>query len=74
MRIYFRKPPLTTCGYPATGKHRVIALTNNFAKIDIPTAELEFLGWGEGVIPDHLRDLFDDFCDSSALGMRSGFG
>ncbi|TEB35958.1 HAD-like protein [Coprinellus micaceus] len=54
----------------AAGKHRVIALTNNFAKIDVPAAELNFLGWGEGVIPDHLRDLFDDFCDSSALGMR----
>lgn len=54
----------------AAGTHRVIALTNNFAKVDVPAEELRFLGWDEGVIPDHLRNLFDDFCDSSALGMR----
>ncbi|KAF6765049.1 HAD-like domain-containing protein [Ephemerocybe angulata] len=54
----------------AAGKHRVIALTNNFARVDVPKEELDFLGWNEGVIPSHLRDLFDDFCDSSALGMR----
>ncbi|KAJ3534601.1 hypothetical protein NMY22_g6858 [Coprinellus aureogranulatus] len=54
----------------AAGKHRVIALTNNFAKIDAPADELEFLGWKEGPVPRHLTDLFDDFCDSSALGMR----
>lgn len=59
---------------PAAGQHRVIALTNNFAKVEVPANELEFLGWKEGVIPGHLRDLFDDFCDSSALGMRSGLG
>ncbi|TFK42732.1 HAD-like domain-containing protein [Crucibulum laeve] len=54
----------------AQGKHKVVALTNNFAKIAVPPEELAFLGWDEGVIPNHLRDLFDDFCDSSALGMR----
>ena len=48
----------------------MIALTNNFARVDVPPEELEFLGWGDGVIPGHLRNLFDDFCDSSALGMR----
>lgn len=33
-------------------------------------SELAFLGWGEGIVPPSLRALFDDFCDSSALGMR----
>jgi FMN phosphatase YigB (HAD superfamily) len=45
-------------------------LTNNFSKVDIPPKELEFLGWGDGATPNHLRELFDDFCDSSDLGMR----
>lgn len=67
----FRPPPRADCILTAAGTHRVIALTNNFAKVDVPAEELRFLGWDEGVIPDHLRNLFDDFCDSSALGMRS---
>ncbi|KZT11410.1 HAD-like protein [Laetiporus sulphureus 93-53] len=33
-------------------------------------SELAFLGWKEGPTPPRLRALFDDFCDSSALGMR----
>ncbi|KAI0781051.1 HAD-like protein [Trametes elegans] len=33
-------------------------------------AELEFLGWKDGATPPRLRALFDDFCDSSTLGMR----
>ncbi|KAH9951310.1 HAD-like protein [Amylocystis lapponica] len=33
-------------------------------------SELAFLGWQEGVAPARLRALFDDFCDSSALGKR----
>ncbi|KAI9064322.1 HAD-like protein [Trametes sanguinea] len=33
-------------------------------------SELEFLGWTEGPVPARLRALFDDFCDSSTLGMR----
>lgn len=53
------------------GKHRVIALTNNFAVINAPPSELAFLGWGAGgAVPQHLKELFDDFCDSSTLGMR----
>jgi len=53
------------------GKHRVIALTNNFSVINAPPSELAFLGWGAGgAVPQHLRELFDDFCDSSTLGMR----
>jgi len=52
------------------GNHKIIALTNNFAKVDVPPSEAQFLGWEGGATPDHLRQLFDDFCDSSALGMR----
>ncbi|KIY66105.1 HAD-like protein [Cylindrobasidium torrendii FP15055 ss-10] len=59
----------------AAGKHKILALTNNYANVspegEIPKAELDFLGWGEeGAVPTQLRALFDDFCDSSALGMR----
>jgi hypothetical protein len=36
----------------------------------VEPAELEFLGLTEGATPPMLRDMFDDFCDSSALGMR----
>ena len=32
--------------------------------------EMKFLGWEQGVAPPSLRSLFDDFCDSSVLGMR----
>ncbi|KAF8630354.1 hypothetical protein AX15_002921 [Amanita polypyramis BW_CC] len=53
------------------GKHKLIALTNNYASIEAPLSEFAFLGWdASGAVPQHLRDLFDDFCDSSALGMR----
>lgn len=54
----------------ACGKFRVIALTNNFAKAQVSAAESKFLGWEDGPTPDSLRSLFDDFCDSSTLGMR----
>jgi hypothetical protein len=55
----------------AAGQHRVIALTNNYsATQDVEPAELEYLGWKEGATPPALRALFDDFCDSSTLGMR----
>lgn len=54
----------------ADGRFKVIALTNNFARVDLPQAERDFLGWGESATPDHLLRLFDDFCDSSTLGMR----
>ena len=72
----------------AAGKWRVIALTNNFTKIDAAVigqspplpeeeypnfsveSELAFLGWQDGAAPLHLREMFDDFCDSSTLGMR----
>ncbi|KAH7909715.1 HAD-like domain-containing protein [Hygrophoropsis aurantiaca] len=57
----------------AARKWLIIALTNNFAKhsqSEIPESELRFLGWQDGPTPPHLRALFDDFCDSSQLGMR----
>lgn len=54
----------------AAGLHKIIALTNNFAKVDVPPAELAFLGWEQGATPKQLRDLFDDFCDSRTLCMR----
>jgi len=34
---------------------------------------MKFLGWEKGVAPPSLRNLFDDFCDSSVLGMRYVF-
>jgi hypothetical protein len=56
----------------ARGKHRVIALTNNFGHSfdDLPKSELEFLGRDSPGAPDHLVSLFDDYCDSAILGMR----
>lgn len=63
----------------AAGRWRVIALTNNFGGYhstgtspsqEIPEAELQFLGWQDGPIPNHLRELFDHFYDSSAVGLR----
>ncbi|KAF5391788.1 hypothetical protein D9757_001784 [Collybiopsis confluens] len=57
----------------AAGHHKIIALTNNFARTQttpIPPSELEFLGWQDGATPNKLKDLFDDFCDSSTLGTR----
>lgn len=56
--------------FSATARWKVIALTNNFQKAEVPQSEREFLGWTEGAIPTHLLTLFDDFCDSSRLGMR----
>ncbi len=71
---------------PEARKWRVIALTNNFTKTDLADlgrellparyatldvgAELAWLGWKDGVVPHGLREMFDDFCDSSELGMR----
>lgn len=33
-------------------------------------SELKFLGWERGAVPSHIRKLFDDFIDSSEVGMR----
>ncbi|EKM55529.1 uncharacterized protein PHACADRAFT_256222 [Phanerochaete carnosa HHB-10118-sp] len=32
--------------------------------------EIAFLGWQDGAVPARVRNMFDDFCDSSELGMR----
>jgi hypothetical protein len=71
----------------AAGRWRVIALTNNYSKIDANflglnarylrrypgvtlESELKFLGWERGAVPPPIRELFDDFIDSSEVGMR----
>jgi len=54
----------------AAGLHKTIALTNNFGKAEVSNQEALFLGWEDGPTPNHLRQLFDDFCDSSIYGMR----
>jgi len=71
----------------AAERWRVIALTNNYSKIDASflgldirhsnrypgvtlDSELRFLGWERGPVPPHIRNLFDDFLDSSEVGMR----
>ncbi|KAG1835674.1 HAD-like protein [Suillus variegatus] len=55
----------------ASRRWLIIALTNNYSKhiTGVPDSELRFLGWEDGA-KFHLRALFDDFCDSSELGMR----
>lgn len=69
----------------ASGRWLIIALTNNYSKhitdsssspltagqppMGVPDSELQFLGWDDKA-KFHLRALFDDFCDSSELGMR----
>jgi len=54
----------------AAGQHKIMALTNNFGNVVVPNEEASFLGWEDGPTPNHLRQLFDDFCDSSTYGMR----
>ncbi|KAI0295570.1 HAD-like protein [Russula brevipes] len=71
----------------AAGRWRVIALTNNYSKVDSTflglgsrhleqypgvtlESELRFLGWERGAVPSQIRELFDDFVDSSQVGMR----
>jgi hypothetical protein len=71
----------------AAERWRVIALTNNYSKIDASflgldirhskrypgvtlDSELRFLGWERSPVPQHIRNLFDDFLDSSEVGMR----
>jgi hypothetical protein len=54
----------------AAGQHKIIALTNNFGKVEVSKDEAAFLGWNNGPTPNHLRQLFDDFFDSSTYGMR----
>lgn len=51
---------------------RAIALTNNYSKDDAATDayEREHLGWDDGAVPVRVRELFDDWVDSSIEGLR----
>jgi hypothetical protein len=68
-------PSTSDVSVSAAGRHRIIALTNNYAATadGVDAAELEFLGWAEGATPSALRAMFDDYCDSSSLGMRYAY-
>ncbi|EIM90196.1 HAD-like protein [Stereum hirsutum FP-91666 SS1] len=48
--------------HPPPGKYGGIKVTLE--------SELKFLGWTNGAVPPGLRALFDDFVDSSEIGMR----
>ncbi|KAG8801632.1 hypothetical protein FRC17_006595, partial [Serendipita sp. 399] len=58
----------------ASKRFHVIAVTNNFGTPaqGIPQSEIEFLGWTSGAAStsQQLRELFDDYIDSSEVGMR----
>lgn len=54
---------------------RVIALTNNYSKEELPefasdAQERAHLGWEDGAVPSRVRELFDDWVDSSMEGLR----
>jgi hypothetical protein len=58
-----------------TGRYTLIALTNNYAVASndptLTADERTFLGWSDGgPSAPALRALFDDFVDSSEVGMR----
>ena len=58
----------------ATNRYRIISVTNNFSHsiAGISQSELDFLGWstGDGSTSPALRGLFDDYIDSSEVGLR----
>ncbi|KDQ16340.1 hypothetical protein BOTBODRAFT_31029 [Botryobasidium botryosum FD-172 SS1] len=56
----------------ASGKYRVVALTNNFSGpfSSLDQSELDFLGRSDGPVPCSMVEMFDDFVDSSSVGMR----
>lgn len=47
-------------------------MTNNFARsnVGIPQSELDFLGWSNGSTVKEVKELFDDYVDSSVVGLR----
>ncbi|PVF97719.1 epoxide hydrolase N-termina [Serendipita vermifera] len=57
-----------------TKQYRVIAVTNNFGNstVGIEPSEREFLGWTEGAASasPRLKEFFDDYIDSSEVGLR----
>jgi hypothetical protein len=56
----------------ASGRFKLVAVTNNFARshVGIPKSELDFLGWSDGATTKEVKDLFDDYIDSSVVGLR----
>ena len=61
------------CPLPlASGRFKLVAVTNNFARshVDIPRSELDFLGWSDGSTAKGVKELFDDYVDSSVVGLR----
>ncbi|KAG1759028.1 HAD-like protein [Suillus occidentalis] len=54
----------------ASGRWLIIALTNNYSKNITGSSTSIPLTPGQAPMQFHLRALFDDFCDSSELGMR----
>ncbi|KAG8903676.1 hypothetical protein FRB99_002867 [Tulasnella sp. 403] len=60
-----------------TRKYKLIALTNNFSGVVTGpnaspsiAAELKYIGWENGPASEDIVGLFDDFVDSSVVGMR----
>jgi len=49
-----------------------VALTNNFSGpfASLDQTELDFLGRSDGPVPPSMVEMFDDFVDSSSVGMR----
>jgi len=58
----------------ATNRFRIISVTNNFGQstAGIEDSELKFLGWegGAASTSPQLVQLFDDYIDSSVVGLR----
>jgi hypothetical protein len=58
----------------ATNRYRIISVTNNFGHsiAGISQSEFDFLGWstGDGSASPAVRGLFDDYIDSSEVGLR----
>ena len=56
----------------ASGRFKIVAVTNNFARSHegIPQSELDFLGWSDVTTAKELKELFDDYIDSSVVGLR----
>jgi hypothetical protein len=56
----------------ASGRFKLVAVTNNYARslVGLPQSELDFLGWSDGSTAKEVKELFDDFVDSSVVGLR----
>ena len=71
-----RAPPGLN-GSSATNRFRIISVTNNFGQstAGIEDSELKFLGWegGAASTSPQLVQLFDDYIDSSVVGLRCAY-